>query len=58
MLWAPLPALTNWFGIVVFAAIVAACIEGLRQLCLADQAGVVEERIDVDIVEVESGTVG
>lgn len=58
VLWAPLPALTNWFGIVVFAAIVAACIEGLRQLCLADQAGVVEERIDVDIVEVESGTVG
>ena len=38
--WAPLPALTNWFGILVFAAILAACIEGLRGLCLADQAQV------------------
>ena len=36
--WAPLPALTNWFGILVFAAILAACIEGLRGLCLADQS--------------------
>jgi hypothetical protein len=36
--WAPIPALTNWFGILVFAAILAACIEGLRGLCLADRA--------------------
>ncbi len=38
VLWAPIPALTNWFGILVFAGIVAACIEGLRGLCLADRA--------------------
>ena len=38
VLWAPLPALTNWFGILVFAGILAACIEGLRGLCLADRA--------------------
>lgn len=54
VVWAPLPALTNWFGILVFAAILAACIEGLRGLCLADRAGVVDERIDVELVEVES----
>jgi hypothetical protein len=36
--WAPMPALTNWFGILVFAGILAACIEGLRGLCLADKA--------------------
>ncbi len=58
VLWAPLPALTNWFGILVFAAILAACIEGLRQLCLDDRAGIVEERIEIDVVEVESGTAG
>jgi hypothetical protein len=38
IVWAPLPALTNWFGILVFAGILAACIEGLRGLCLADRA--------------------
>ena len=56
--WAPLPALTNWFGILVFAGILAACIEGLRGLCLADQSLVVEERIDVELVEVESSGAG
>jgi hypothetical protein len=56
VLWAPLPALTNWFGILVFAGIVAACVEGLRQLCLDDAAHAVDERIDVEVVEVEAST--
>ncbi len=38
VLWAPLPALSTWIGILVFAGILAACIEGLRRLCLADIA--------------------
>jgi len=53
--WAPLPALTNWFGILVFAAIVAACIEGLRGLCLADQSRV-EETAPAAVEAVEAST--
>ena len=53
--WAPLPALTNWFGILVFAAIVAACIEGLRGLCLADQSRV-EETAPAAVGAVEAST--
>jgi Ca2+/Na+ antiporter len=56
VMWAPLPALTNWFGILVFAGILAACIEGLRGLCLADQSRVIEERIVVDVVEVDAAS--
>jgi len=58
VLWAPLPALTNWFGILVFAAIVAACIEGLHRLCLAELAADVDERVDIDVAEIETGTAG
>jgi len=55
VLWAPLPALTNWFGILVFAGILAACIEGLRGLCLADRAHAADEVVEVvEIAEVES----
>ena len=55
VLWAPLPALTTWFGILVFAGILAACIEGLRGLCLADRAHAVDEVVEaVEVVEVES----
>ena len=53
--WAPLPALTNWFGILVFAAILAACIEGLRGLCLADQSRV-EEPVPAAVEAVEAST--
>jgi hypothetical protein len=38
VLWAPLPALSNWLGILAGAGIVAACVEGLRRSCLADRA--------------------
>lgn len=55
VLWAPLPALTNWFGILVFAAILAACIEGLRGLCLADQSRV-EEPAPAAVEAVEAST--
>ena len=53
--WAPLPALTNWFGILVFAAILAACIEGLRGLCLADQSRG-EEPVPAAVEAVEAST--
>ncbi len=53
--WAPLPALTNWFGILVFAAILAACIEGLRGLCLADRARA-EATAPADVEAVEAAT--
>jgi hypothetical protein len=36
VMWAPIPALTNWFGILTLALVLAACVEGFRRVCLAD----------------------
>jgi hypothetical protein len=36
VLWAPLPLLTTWWGILLCAVVVAACVEGMRRLCLDD----------------------
>jgi hypothetical protein len=38
VLWAPLPILDTWYGVLAAAGIVAACVEGLRRSCLADRA--------------------
>lgn len=46
--WAPLPALTTFLGMIVTAAIIAACIEGLRGQCLHDA---VEAERDADIAD-------
>jgi hypothetical protein len=40
VLWAPLPILNTWVGVLAAAGVVAACVEGLRRACLADRAAV------------------
>jgi hypothetical protein len=37
VLWAPLPILDTWVGVLAAAGVVAACVEGLRRACLADR---------------------
>jgi hypothetical protein len=46
VLWAPLPALSNWLGVLAGAGIVAACVEGLRRSCLADRAAADAASVD------------
>ena len=40
VLWAPLPILNTLIGVLAAAGVVAACVEGLHRLCLADRAAV------------------
>ncbi len=40
VLWAPLPILNTWLGVLAAAGVVAACVEGLRRACLADRAAI------------------
>ena len=46
VLWAPLPILDTWYGVLAAAGIVAACVEGLRRACLADRAAGAVRRLD------------
>jgi hypothetical protein len=53
VLWAPLPILDTWLGVLAAAGVVAACVEGLRRACLADraadgEAAAVHEPVPVD----------
>ena len=49
VLWAPLPILDTWYGVLAAAGIVAACVEGLRRSCLADRdAAGASDTADVD----------
>jgi hypothetical protein len=40
VIWAPLPVLTTWYGVVVLAVVIALCVEGMRRLCVQDRAAV------------------
>ena len=44
--WAPLQSLTTFLGMIVAAAIIAACVEGLRGLCIQDAAEAADAEID------------